>query len=97
MHNFVGITPSRKSSEKTNFTICLGPLFNITKKNTLIEFVEMHKILEVQKIAVYDYNISAHVLEQLKKLYIKSGMVDIFPWKLPVQGKDVSIKVNLGC
>ena len=53
---------------KTNFTICLGPLFNIKKPNRLIEFIEMNRILGVEKFAIYDYSISTNVLEQLKKI-----------------------------
>ena len=96
MHNFVGITHLTDSSTRTNFTICLGPLFNIKDKDPLIDFVEMHRILGVQKIAVYDHSISTDVLEQLKKLYTKNSIVDILPWKMPVHEKDVQYQGQLG-
>ena len=96
VHNFVGITHLTNSSKNTNFTIYLGPLFNIRNKDALVEFVEMHKILGVDKFAFYDHSISAHVLEQLKKLYTKDKIVDILPWKLPVHGRYVYYQGQLG-
>ena len=96
LHNFVGITPSSKSSKRTNFTIYLGPLFDIKDKDPLIDFVEMHRILGVDKFAFYHHSISAHVLDQLKKLYTKNGIVDILPWKLPVQGRYIFYKDQIG-
>ena len=83
VHNFVGVTPPpTNSSMKTNFTICLGPLFKIKKANRLIEFIEMHRILGVEKFAIYDYSISTKVLEQLK-FYTRNGIVEVLPWKIP--------------
>ena len=42
----------------------------------------MHRILGVEKFAIYDYSISTDVLEHLK-FYIKSGIVEVFTWKVP--------------
>ena len=83
VHNFVGVTPPpTNSSMKKNFTIFLGPLFKIKKANRLIEFIEMHRILGVEKFAIYDYSINIKVLEQLK-FYTRNGIVEVLPWKIP--------------
>ena len=81
VHNFVGVTLPPPST-KTNFTICLGPLFNIKNTNPLIEFIETHRLLGVEKFAIYDQTINAKVLEQLK-FYTRHGIVEVLPWKVP--------------
>ena len=82
VHNIVAVNPLPISSTDTNFTVCLGPLFNYRKIVPLIEFIEIHRILGVEKFAIYDYSISKDVLKHLK-FYIKSGIVEVFPWKVP--------------
>ena len=96
VHNFVGVTPPpTNSSMKTNFTICLGPLFNITKTNPLIEFIETHRILGVEKFAIYDYSINTTVLEQLK-FYTRNGIVEVLPWKIPHDGRSIHYQGQIG-
>ena len=96
VHNFVGVTPPpANSSMKTNFTICLGPLFNISKANSLIEFIEMHRILGVEKFAFYDHNIRTKVLEHLK-FYTRNGIVEVLPWKIPHDGRGIYYQGQIG-
>ena len=96
MYNFVGVTPPPTHfSMRTNFTICLGPLFNITNTNPLIEFIETHRILGVEKFAIYDHSISAKVLEHLK-FYTRNGIVEVLPWKILYDGRGIYYQGQMG-
>ena len=67
--------------KQENFTICLGPLFgNYSNEKAMTEFIEMHKILGVKKIAIYDYDISPQILSVIN-MYQNLGIVDLYPWK----------------
>ena len=78
---------------KYNFTICLGPLFNnFSKESVLLEFIEMHRILGVEKIAIYVFEISIQI-SNILKIYEQLNIVDVYPWKPNV---DVFYQGQLG-
>ena len=95
LRNFVRIRFSQDRLAKVNFTVCLGPLFGINNNNRLIEFLEMHKILGVGKVAIYDYSIRTNVLKDLN-VYVETGFVDLLPWKLPFDYKYIRYYGQLG-
>ena len=74
---------SENNTFKSNFTICLSPIFGYYKNvNQLVNFIEMHRLLGVNKVAVYNYSISSEVGAYLE-MYKSKGIVDIYQWNLP--------------
>ena len=73
---------------ETNFTVCLGPLFDYQDENALIEFIEMHRILGVDKFAIYNQSIIANMLPVLQ-LYSQLKLIDMLPWTLPIDVVDI--------
>ena len=73
---------------EANFTVCLGPLFDYQDKNALIEFIEMHRILGVEKFAIYNQSIKANMLPVLQ-LYSKLELIDLLPWTIPIGVIDI--------
>ena len=73
-----------KSNEfKNNFTICLSPVYGLSiDANYLVNFIEMHRLLGVNKIAVYNMSTSSEVAAYLE-MYKFKGIVDIYQWHLP--------------
>ena len=82
------LTPATAFSMETNFTVCLGPLFDNQDENALIEFIEMHRILGVEKFAIYNQSIRANMLPVLK-LYSQLKLIDLLPWTLPTDVVDI--------
>ena len=105
---FIGIIGSWLSSSITlpvltwnhdhyvdDFAICVPPLFGTLEPSSLIEFVEMHRILGVGHVFFYEYrgaddaNFTNSVLRQVVKYYVRQGTVTSYEWVLPLPLKSV--------
>ena len=81
--NLIKVSYEDIHKPKTNFSICLSPLH--TKYNDmlkLVEFLEVHKILGVQKIATYIESIGPNVSKVIN-YYREKKIIDTFEWKVP--------------
>ena len=83
MYNLLELTSVSNFAMGTNFTVCLGPLFDYQDENALIEFIEMHRILGVEKFAIYNQSIRVNMLPVLQ-LYSHLKLIDLLPWTLPI-------------
>ena len=88
LYNLLELTPKTSFSMEANFTVCLGPLFDYKDENALTEFIEMHRILGVEKFAIYNQSIKANILPVLQ-LYSKLELIDLLPWTLPIDVADI--------
>ena len=88
LYNFMELTPITNFSMETNFTVCLGPLFDYQDENAVIEFIEMHRILGVEKFAIFNQSIRANMLSVLQ-LYLQPKLIDLSPWTLPIDVVDI--------
>ena len=88
LHNLLKLTPTTSFSIETNFTVCLGPLYDYKDENVLTEFIEMHRILGVEKFAIYNQSIKANMLPVLQ-LYSKLELIDLLPLTLPIGDVDI--------
>ena len=76
--NFIQVSHKDDTRPKTNFTICLSPLH--TKYNDmykLVEFLEVHRILGVDKIVTYIESIGPN-LSKVINYYRKKKFIDTF-------------------
>ena len=83
LYNLLELTPVTSFAMETNFTVCLGPLFDYKDEHAFIEFIEMHRILGVEKFASYNQSIRASMLPVLH-LYSHLNLIDLLPWTLPI-------------
>ena len=77
-----------KQKTEIIYTICLAPVHGESDFNRLVEFVEMNRILGVQKFVFYIMNKKhngASFLEYLD-FYKHTGIVDIYNWDMNVDG-----------
>ena len=85
LHSRSGSSSSSNSRFISNFTVCLGTLFgNYRNTKRLVEFIEFHRILGVDKFILYKNSVSPAFLKYME-FYSDQGVVDILPWQLPVK------------
>ncbi|XP_035381433.1 uncharacterized protein LOC118241246 [Electrophorus electricus] len=65
-----------------NFTVCISVMFDWNNVLELIQTMEMFKILDVQKVAVYKTNCSS-TTQKILDYYVKKDFVEIIPWAVP--------------
>lgn len=87
--NMVSPSKSRASGKvQGQFGICVPPLFGTIEPKAFIEFLEFSKLLGVNKIFFYIYDIQ----DEIKKIlnYYKSrNFIHTIPWELPFSRKSV--------
>ncbi|MCL4135725.1 UNVERIFIED_CONTAM: hypothetical protein GTU68_040841 [Idotea baltica] len=73
-----------KNGYHGNFSVCVKPFhYNFNRAVWLVEFIELHRILGVEKFFFYNHTVGAD-LEKVLQYYIKENIVDIQQWTLPV-------------
>ena len=64
------------------FSLCISPLYGRVPYLQLIEFIEIHRLLGVEKFTFYKHSISPRI-EKLFQYYKKQDLVDVVDWKFP--------------
>ena len=67
-----------------NFSVCVPPLHkNFSQAYSLVEWIELNRILGVEEFTFYNYS-TAHNVDQILSFYSKLGWVKVLPWDLPL-------------
>lgn len=78
--NVIKIDPE---SSKYKFGVCVPPLFGNIQKETLVEFIELTRLLGAEHFIFYDYHILSSDFHRVLEYYSKKDIVTVIPWKLP--------------
>ncbi len=70
------------------FGVCVPPLFGYIPTTTLIEYIELTKLLGAQHLTFYAHQIPREVQKVLHH-YEDKGDITVINWDLPVDNKDV--------
>ena len=73
----------RKRPQMKNFSVCVPPLFGKVDKNTLVEFIELSRLLGAEHFTFYNFQLQVDVLNVLK-FYQNQKVLSIIPWELPI-------------
>lgn len=79
---------SKPKVYKRQFTICLPPLYNNVSEFDLVEWVELHRILGVEKFFIYMYNVSNNI-DRALNYYVNAGVMEVLPWRIPFGSEDI--------
>ena len=79
---------SSKSVEAVKYGVCIHKaLFGIKDPQMLVDWIEIHKALGVQKMLVYLENVPESIPEAVGR-YVKDGTLDLFDWGLDKRTRD---------
>ncbi|XP_021362846.1 beta-1,4-galactosyltransferase galt-1-like [Mizuhopecten yessoensis] len=86
--NIMKIEPE---SAPFKFGVCIPPLFGDVKKSSIVEFIELTKLLGSQHFVFYDFNITSNGTKEVLDYYAKERTVTVIPWKLPshIEERDI--------
>ena len=83
IYNILLVQNLTKNTNGKKFTICLSPMHSGFKdKHLFIQFIEIHKLLGVEKFVIYINNIDEEI-EEYTRFYHDDNYIDILPWKIP--------------
>ena len=71
-----------------NFGVCVPPLFGYIPTTTLIEFIELTKLLGAQHLTFYAHQTPREV-QKVLHYYEDKGDITVINWDLPVTNKEV--------
>ena len=74
--------------EKKKFGICIPPLFGYIPSTTLVEFIELSRLIGADELIFYAFQTSRNIQHVLRH-YEKLGMVTVIPWNPPIQSKSI--------
>ena len=78
------LAPHTSHHKHINFTVCVTPLnFHFNNVHQLVEMVEVNRILGAGKVVFYNHT-SGPDVDRLLAMYVRQGVVDVIPWKVPV-------------
>lgn len=66
------------------FGVCIPPLFGDVKVESIVEFIELTKLLGSEHFIFYDFNITSNGTKEVLEYYAKESTVTVIPWKLPL-------------
>ena len=72
-----------KRKVEHNFTVCVSPLFGPITERHLVEWMEHHRMIGVNKFVFYNQSIQDQDLERRLHMYRDMRLVDILPWNIP--------------
>ena len=73
--------------EQNKFGVCIKPIHsNFSSPQSIIEFIELYKILGVSHFTFYSVSVSRQTSCLLQK-YIDQGTVQVLPWNLEFSGR----------
>ena len=83
--NYLRIRPLDGNPEH-NLGLCSDTIYNFKDADVgpLIEFIEMHILLGVDQIYVYDLHNVSDGIRKILEYYTSKGVIVIVPWKVPV-------------
>ncbi|XP_068173729.1 uncharacterized protein [Antennarius striatus] len=70
-----------KDSFNYNFVVCVSTMFDFTNVLQLVQSMEMLKLLDVDRVAIYRTSNSPEV-QRILDYYKKTGFVEVIPWSL---------------
>ncbi|KAL4237709.1 hypothetical protein ACF0H5_002423 [Mactra antiquata] len=71
-----------KPTDNESFAICLKILFGQINVGLLVEWLEYNRLIGVDKIFMFTYNLKREVRDVLRQ-YVKAGFVETRPYKYP--------------
>ncbi|KAL3883317.1 hypothetical protein ACJMK2_029592 [Sinanodonta woodiana] len=77
------VTQINTKHAKYNYGVCVPPLFGKPRKEQLIEFIEMHKLLGVSHFIFYNFNIKDEISKKVLDYYSERKEATVVPWSLP--------------
>ena len=83
-------TPQHDMDVKDNlkFAVCVPPLFGHIPSTTLIEFVELSRLLGASHVIFYVYKVTS-AIQKVLEYYQEQGLVTIINWDLPVRDNNI--------
>lgn len=79
---------SSKSLQEVKYGVCIHKaLFGISDPQMLVDWIEIHKALGVQKMLVYLENVKESIPEAVGR-YVRDGTLDLFDWDLDKRTRD---------
>src|SRR5271154_4495538 len=78
--NLIRITYNLLSADKYKFSACVQPMFNFNDTLRLVEWIEFHKIMGVEKFTFYNISMGAEISCLLESY---GDIVDVLPWSTP--------------
>ena len=87
VHLPVIILHNRKSIRQ-DMGLCVPPLFGSIPSITLIEFIELSRLLGVDHVTFYDQQTSREVNKVLD-YYSMMGVATVVPWELPIDERQI--------
>ncbi|XP_069140298.1 beta-1,4-galactosyltransferase galt-1-like [Argopecten irradians] len=82
-HITLNIMKIEPESAPFKFGVCIPPLFGDVKRESIVEFIELTKLLGSQHFVFYDFNITSNGTKEVLDYYAKEQTVTVIPWKLP--------------
>ncbi|KAH3804217.1 uncharacterized protein LOC127833647 [Dreissena polymorpha] len=65
------------------FAVCVPPIFGDIKTSSVIQFVEMQKVLEVDHIYIYSMNSTTKEVSHILKFYEMEKTLTVSTWDIP--------------
>lgn len=79
----VGDLRRRSAADAVNFSVCVPPIFgNFNDVQDLVEFIEVYRVLGVQKFQIYVSSVGPQ-LDRCLQEYVRRDIVDVQSWVLP--------------
>ncbi|XP_064615369.1 beta-1,4-galactosyltransferase galt-1-like [Liolophura sinensis] len=72
-----------KGSSKKDFGVCVPPIFGDVSIISLVQFVELSKLLGASDFTFYHTNTSPSDVDQVLRYYQKKREITVIPWILP--------------
>ncbi|XP_071090275.1 beta-1,4-galactosyltransferase galt-1-like [Haliotis cracherodii] len=81
-------TKKSQPEEQTDFAVCVPPLYGKLTRFSIVQFVELSRLLGARHFVFYDFGITPDVQLALK-YYQSVGLASVIPWDLPVSWKTI--------
>ena len=72
---------STRKLNKPRIGLCMEYNYNITSARTLAEYVELHRLLGVEKAMIHGFDYVSKEVFQLIKYYYETGFLEFLPWR----------------
>ena len=83
-HKNINVPPKSKQ----DFGLCVPPIFNYIPSTTLIEFIELSRILGANHITFYRVHVSTEI-NRVLDFYRHKGYITVIPWQLPLGERNI--------
>ena len=79
---------NHSGENKNNFGVCIPPLFGNIPSMTLINFIELTKLLGADHLIFYNFQVSTEI-KQVLQYYEDIGYVSVIKWTIPIRDKSI--------